>query len=235
LQEAFHVTVQSPSAPGSWSPPRWLGLITALLILLGLYFALVYAPPERTMGDVQRIFYFHVASAWNAFFAFFVVAASSIGYLITRTPRWDHIAHASAEVGVLFTTLTLMGGTLWMRPIWNTWWTWDPRLTTTLILWFIYVGYLLLRSLTEGAERQARYAAIFGIIGFIDVPIVYLSAVWWRTIHPSPTETSFASPMVHALVINVLAYTALYVFLTLFRSRQLRLERRIRELREALR
>ena len=178
------MTVQSPSAPGSWSPPRWLGLITALLILLGLYFALVYAPPERTMGDVQRIFYFHVASAWNAFFAFFVVAASSIGYLITRTPRWDHIAHASAEVGVLFTTLTLMGGTLWMRPIWNTWWTWDPRLTTTLILWFIYVGYLLLRSLTEGAERQARYAAIFGIIGFIDVPIVYLSAVWWRTIHP---------------------------------------------------
>lgn len=229
------MTHQTPSAPGSWSPPRWWGAITALLLLAGLYLALVYAPPERTMGDVQRIFYFHVASAWNAFLAFLVVAGASVAYLITRRPRWDHLAHASAEVGVLFTTLTLMGGTLWMRPVWNTWWTWDPRLTTTLILWFIYVGYLLLRSLTEGAERRARYAAIFGIIGFIDVPIVYLSAVWWRTIHPSPAETSFASPMVLALVVNVLAYTALYVYLAIFRSRQLRLEDRVEELREALR
>lgn len=229
------MTVQTPSAPGSWSPPRWLGAITALLLLAGLYLALVYAPPERTMGEVQRIFYFHVASAWNAFLAFFVVAGTSVAYLITRQPRWDHLAHASAEVGVLFTTLTLMGGTLWMRPVWNTWWTWDPRLTTTLILWFIYVGYLLLRSLTEGAERRARYAAIFGIIGFVDVPIVYLSAVWWRTIHPSPTETSFASPMVLALVVNVIAYTALYVYLASFRSRQLRLQDRVEELREALR
>lgn len=229
------MTDQTPSAPRSWSPPRWLGVLTALLLLAGLYLALIYAPPERTMGEVQRIFYFHVASAWNAFLAFFVVAGTSIAYLITRQPRWDYVAHASAEVGVLFTTLTLMGGTLWMRPIWNTWWTWDPRLTTTLILWFIYVGYLLLRSLTEGAERKARFAAIFGIIGFIDVPIVYLSAVWWRTIHPSPAATSYASPMVLALVINVLAYTALYVYLTLFRTRQRRLETRVAELREALR
>src|SRR5690606_1870764 len=151
------------------------GIITALLLFAGLYLALIYAPPERTMGEVQRIFYFHVASAWNAFLAFIVVAAASIAYLLTRQPRWDQLAHASAEVGVLFTTLTLMGGTLWMRPVWNTWWTWDPRLTTTLILWFIYVGYLLLRSLTEGSERRARLAAIYGIIGFIDVPIVYLS------------------------------------------------------------
>src|SRR5690606_869800 len=103
LQEAFHVTVQSPSAPGSWSPPRCLCLVPALLLLLGLSCALVYAAPELTMGDVQRIVYFLVASAWNALFAFFVVAASSIGYLISRSPRWDHIAHASAEVGALVT------------------------------------------------------------------------------------------------------------------------------------
>lgn len=226
---------RTPAAPGSWAPPRWFGIITALLLFAGLYLALIYAPPERTMGEVQRIFYFHVASAWNAFLAFIVVAAASVVYLLTRKPRWDQIAHASAEVGVLFTTLTLMGGTLWMRPVWNTWWTWDPRLTTTLILWFIYVGYLLLRSLTEGSERQARLAAIYGIIGFVDVPIVYLSAVWWRTIHPSPAETSFASPMVLALVVNVFAYTALYLYLTLLRARQRRLEDRLAALREALR
>ncbi|BAS27263.1 cytochrome c biogenesis protein [Limnochorda pilosa] len=226
---------RTPAAPRSWAPPRWLAALTAVLVFAGLYLALVYAPPERTMGDVQRIFYFHVASAWNAFLAFLVVAVASAAYLRTRRPRWDDLAYASAEVGVLFTTLTLMGGTLWMRPVWNTWWTWDPRLTTTLILWFIYLGYLLLRSFSEGGERQARLAAVYGIVGFLDVPVVYLSSVWWRGIHPSPAETEFADPMVLALVANVVAYTALYAYVTLLRARQRSLEDRVAALRESLR
>src|SRR5436190_15843579 len=144
-----------------------LGLGLAILALLSmaaaLYAALIYAPTERLQGDVQRIFYFHVPLAWTSYLAFFVVFVTSAAYLVRRAPLMDAIARSSAEVGLLLTTMMLISGSLWARPIWGTWWSWDARLTTTLLLWFIYVGYLMLRSSIDDEEKGARYAAVIGI------------------------------------------------------------------------
>ena len=199
------------------------GLAT-LGIAVALYFAFLYAPTERTMGDVQRIFYFHVASAWNAFLGFFVVFVASILYLATKNIRYDVVAASSAEIGVLFTTLVLLTGPLWARPVWNTYWTWDPRLTTTLILWLIYVAYLMLRAYAGEEEKTARFAAVFGIVGFVDVPIVYLSIRLWRTLHPKPVigggQGSGLHPaMLTTLFVSLAAFALLYVALLRVRTR----------------
>ena len=169
-----------------------LAIITVVMMLADLYFIFMVAPTDSVLGHVQRVFYFHVPVAIMSFAAFFVVFVGSLGYLIRRTPRWDAIAHASAEVGVVFVTLALLTGIIWARPVWNTWWTWEPRLTTTMILWLIYVAYLMVRSYAPTQSKGAIYAAVVGIIGFIDVPIVYYSVVWWRSIHPSPVVGPFA-------------------------------------------
>ncbi len=204
---------------------RGLAYIAIVLVLIGLYMSFMYAPTERVMGDVQRIMYFHVASAWNAFLAFFVVFVASIGYLVRADRRWDQIALSSAEIGVMFTTVALLSGSTWARGVWGTWWNWEPRLTTTLILWFIYVAYVLVRYATEEEERRSRLAAVFGILGFIDVPIVYLSVNWWRGLHPDvirPGKIDMAPEMIQTLVLAVVSFTFLYfAFLRL----RLRLER----------
>ena len=156
------------------------------MMAVALYMVFFYVPPEKTRGVVQRIFYFHVSSAWITVLAFFLVMVASIGYLISGKKRWDTLAHASAEIGTLFCTLVLITGILWAKPVWNTWWTWDTRLTTILLLWLIYLGYLIVRTYTEG-ERSAKYMAVFGIIAFIDVPVVvYLSFRWWQIRHSTP-------------------------------------------------
>ena len=187
---------QSLEQPGNTdlflSLKRVLAIITAVMMLADLYFIFMVAPTDSVLGHVQRVFYFHVPVAIMSFAAFFVVFVGSLGYLIRRTPRWDAIAHASAEVGVVFVTLALLTGIIWARPVWNTWWTWEPRLTTTMILWLIYVAYLMVRSYAPTQSKGAIYAAVVGIIGFIDVPIVYYSVVWWRSIHPSPVVGPFA-------------------------------------------
>ena len=169
-----------------------LALITGVMMLVDLYLIFMVAPTDSVLGHVQRVFYFHVPIAVMSFLAFFVVFVSSVMFLIKRTPKWDAIAHASAEVGVVFVTLALITGIIWARPIWNTWWTWEPRLTTTLILWLIYVAYLMVRSYAPTQSKGAIYAAVMGIVGFVDVPIVYYSVVWWRSIHPSPVVGPFA-------------------------------------------
>ena len=169
-----------------------LALITGVMMLVDLYFIFMVAPTDSVLGHVQRVFYFHVPIAIMSFLAFFVVFLGSLMYLIKRTPKWDAIAHASAEVGVVFVTLALITGIIWARPVWNTWWTWEPRLTTTMILWLIYVAYLMVRSYAPTHSKGAIYAAVTGIIGFVDVPIVYYSVVWWRSIHPSPVVGPFA-------------------------------------------
>jgi heme exporter protein C len=184
------------------------------VMLLALYGAFVYAPTERVMGEVQRIFYFHVASAWTAFLAFFFVFLGGLLYLIKRNRTWDHLAAASAEVGVVFTTIVLVTGPIWARPIWNTWWPWgDPRVTTTLVLWLIYVAYLILRASLPEGERKYKFCAVFGIIGFIDVPIVWMSVRWWRTIHPvviTPAGVGLEPEMVRALIMAVVAFTLMF-------------------------
>lgn len=202
----------------------YLTLVTAsyVAILVGLYFAFFYAPTERTMGVVQRIFYFHVPSAWTAFVAFFIVCVSSIMFLIKGTEKWDLLAKASAEIGVLFTTLVLTTGPLWAKPVWNVFWTWDARLTTSFILWLIYIAYLMLRSYTHDKERGARFAAVFGIIGFVDVPIVYFSIRWWRTLHPSAVlgggKGSGLDPqMLTTLMVCLGAFTILFATLLTLR------------------
>ena len=169
-----------------------LAAITGVMMLVDLYLIFMVAPTDSVLGNVQRVFYFHVPIAIMSFLAFFVVFLGSLMYLIKRTPKWDAIAHASAEVGVVFVTLALITGIIWARPIWNTWWTWEPRLTTTLILWLIYVAYLMVRSYAPTQSKGAIYAAVMGIVGFVDVPIVYYSVVWWRSIHPSPVVGPFA-------------------------------------------
>lgn len=199
-----------------------------IAIAIALYFAFIFAPPEKVMGAVQRIFYFHVASAWIAFFAFFVTFAASIILLATSKYVFDDMAAASAEIGLVFTTIVLITGPIWAKPAWGVWWTWDPRLTTTLILWFIYVGYLMLRKFIDEDDKRARFSAAIGIIGFIDVPIVFLSIRWWRTIHPNVLQQGGGGlhhDMLTALLVSVAAFTLLYLSMLIKRMRLTALER----------
>ncbi|UCZ52495.1 cytochrome c biogenesis protein [Bacillus shivajii] len=164
---------------------RVLLFLSVPMVITALYLIFIWTPVERTMGVVQKIFYFHVGAAWNAFFAFFVVFIFSILYLIKRKRVYDMIAGVSAEIGVVFTVIVLTTGPIWGRSAWNTWWTWEPRLTTTLILLFIYVAYIMIRSLDMPWEKKGRLASVFGVIGFLNVPIVYMSVRWWETnLHP---------------------------------------------------
>ena len=160
-----------------------LPIIATVAIIAALAAALLVAPTEKTMGDVQRIFYFHLGSAAAAFAGFTLVLAASVAFIFSRRTIFDSIALAAGEVGVLFCTFVLLTGPLWARPVWGQWWVWDPRLTTTLILWFLYVGYLLLRHMMPG-YRGAMAGAVYAILAYVDVPIVYFSIRWWRGIHP---------------------------------------------------
>ncbi len=204
----------------------WRGLIvyTALLVLMSaaLYMIFIFAPAERVQGDAQRLLYGHVAVAWLAFLAFGFVVVASVMYLWRRDPRWDSLAVSAAEVGVLFTTLTLVTGAIWGRVIWNVWWTWDPRLTTTLVLWFIYTAYLALRMYIDNVDVRRRVAAIFGILGFVDVPIVWFSVQWWRSLHPVQSitrEGALPPEMLVTLLVTLVAFTMF--FSVLIRQRYL--------------
>jgi heme exporter protein C len=170
------------------------------------------------MGDVQRIFYFHVASWWVAGLAFLVVFIASVAYLISRRRTWDTLALASAEIGVIFTSMGLFTGPLWAKPAWGIFWTWDARLTTALVLWLIYVSYLMLRRYVPDEAKRANLAAVAGIIGFVDVPIVYYSIRWWRTQHPQPVVmggegSGLNALMAQALMMSLVAFFFLYLWL----------------------
>ena len=162
-----------------------LGLLTAVLLSYGLYEALIGAPTEQTMGDVQRIFYYHVSSAWAAFLLFTINFVASVVYLIRRSVKADILALVTAEVGVVFCTVVLITGPLWARPVWGIWWTWDVRLTSTLVLWLIYVSYLMLRRFSSSGQTPLM-AAVLAVFGALDVPLVYFSIRFFRTQHPQP-------------------------------------------------
>ncbi len=166
--------------------PFLLFSTTAILMIKALHSVFLEVPTEVTMGVVQRIFYFHVGSAWVAFIAFGVAGFSSAAYLATRNMAWDRRAVSSAEIGVVFCSVVLVTGPIWAKPVWGIWWTWDARLTSTFVLWLIYVAYLMMRSFLDDPARRASIAAVLSIIGLLDVPIVYMSIRWWRTQHPSP-------------------------------------------------
>src|SRR4030095_2290946 len=163
-----------------------LGAASVLLVIAAAYASFFVAPEERTMGVVQRIFYFHVSCAWAALTAFLVCFASNLLYVWRRLEKFYWLSVSCAEVGVAFTTVVLISGPIWAKPAWGIYWTWDARLTSTFVLWLLYISYLLLRTLVEEPDRRALLSALFGIFAFIDVPIVFGAIRWWRTQHPAP-------------------------------------------------
>ena len=211
-------------------------VLSGAMVLITLYLIFIWVPTEKNLGISQRIFYFHVPLAWVGFLAFFFVLIGSVGYLWKGTRGWDQLAYSAVEIGVLFTTLMLVTGVMWAKPVWGVWWTWDPRLTTSLILWLIYMAYLMLRSYAPEGDQGARYAAVLGIVGFADVPIVYLSIHWWRTTHPEAVVGPAAgsqlfSDMLITLIVAVVTFTVLFAYLLLERLSLKQVEGDIEEAR----
>lgn len=209
-----------------------LAIVTAVLLSFALYQALIVAPTEQTMGDVQRIFYYHVPSAWTAFLLFFINFGASLYYLIKRCQTADIVALVAAEVGVVFCTVVLITGPIWARPVWGIWWTWDMRLTSTLVLWLIYVSYLFLRRFAAGGQTPVL-AASLAVLGALCVPFVYFSIWFFRTQHPQPVMGGGGSidpRMLHVLLINWLAFLC---FAFLIGWSRFRLEKLQREVDEA--
>jgi heme exporter protein C len=205
---------------------RALGILAVIGLVAGLYTGFLYAPRDAVQGEVQRIMYLHVPLILVSYLAFFVVFVMSVLYLARRWERHDAIAHSSAEIGVLFTALAIAAGSIWGRPTWGTWWTWDARLTTTTILLLIFIGYLMLRALVDDPSRGATFGAVLGIIGFLDVPIIHMSVVWWRTLHQPasvlrPGPSTVAPDMQVALYTNLVAFVVLYGY---FLVKRIRLE-----------
>ncbi|MPZ89423.1 MAG: cytochrome C biogenesis protein [Nitriliruptorales bacterium] len=185
-------------------------IAAGMLLILGL----VAAPPDAVQGQAQRLMYVHVPAAWVAYVAFAVVLMASVAYLLRRDLRWDRRAQAAAELGVGLTALAIALGSIWGKPVWGVWWTWDPRLVTTVVLLLVYVGYLAVRGLSRDPHANARRAAVVGIAGFVNVPVVHFSVVWWRTLHQPPTVlrpegpgTAIEPVMLAALLTGVIAFT----------------------------
>lgn len=202
-----------------------LGVATLISFAVGLYFAFA-SPPDVNQGDLVRLMYLHVPSAWMSYIAYGGTFLFGLAYLLTRQRRFDRLALASAEIGLLLTALTLLGGSLWARPTWGTYWTWDPRLVTTALALVIYGGYFLVRGLIEDPDRRARVAAVIGIAGTLYIPVNYMSVYWWRSIHQTPTfkllgdtDISADPRMVEALLFNLLAFNIMYFFFLRLRAK----------------
>jgi heme exporter protein C len=211
--------------PGFVRIGRLAGLVAVPLLGLGLYLALAWAPPDAMMGNVQRIMYVHFPSWIATGIAYLTAFVCSVWYLVRRRPHLDYLAHAGAEVGVLFNTTGLITGSIWGRPTWGVWWTWDPRLTTTAIMLVIFVGYLLVRAFIEDPEARARVAALVAIVGFVNVPIVYFSVRWWRTLHQPQSSPETVDPnMVVALRVMMVTFALLACYLMSRRYDLARLE-----------
>ena len=219
-----------------------LTLLAGLMLAAALGFALFYAPREVVMGDVQRVFYFHVSAGWVGMVSFLVTAVAGVAYLVRRDMRWDVVAVASVEIGIAFILANVVSGSIWARPVWNTWWTWDPRLVTATVMELIYLAYLMLRAGIEDPERRARIGALYGVAGFLSVPITFLSIRYVRTIHPviigsNPSAQGafdMTPRMVQVFVFSLLAFTVLYAALLWHRVRLERLARSVEEAKRRL-
>jgi heme exporter protein C len=217
-----------------------LSWITFVLFLAALYLSLFFAPREATMGDVQRVFYFHISNAWVGMLAFLVAAIAGGIYLARGDHRWDRVALASIEIGIVFAFITIASGSIWARPIWNTWWTWDPRLVTYTVMELIYLAYIMLRQGIEDPDRRARFGSVYGIVAFISVPITFLSIRLFRTIHPvvvgsgdAGAEGSFdmSSKMLVAFFFSLFTYTFVYATLLWHRIRLQNLAEKLEQLK----
>jgi len=210
-----------------------LSVLSAVALAVGQWFIWSYAPLEETMGVVQKIFYIHMPLAWWSLVSFFVVFAASIRHLVKRDAGSDILAGAAAELGVLLSGLALVSGSIWGRAAWNVWWTWDPRLTTTLIMWFVYAGYLVLRGSSMGGERRGLVCAVLGVVAFLDVPLVFYSARIWRSVHPAVLASrggGLEPEMWRTVLVNLAAFGLLWLTLLLARHRLGRDEERARAL-----
>lgn len=211
-------------------------VLTGVLFVVALYMIFIYVPNIKDL-KADRIFYFHVPVDWSAFLAYFVVFVASIVYLRTRNQKWDIVASSAVEIGLVFNTLMLITGSIWARPNWGTWWNWEPRLTTALVLWVVYVGYMLVRGYSSGGEQAARLSAVIGIVGFVDVPIVFLSTTWWQLQHPGHLvfETGGLAPsMLATLMVSLSAFTCLFFVLLIERVSLKRAEAELRMLMDSV-
>jgi heme exporter protein C len=214
------VTAPAASARRAWF--GWL-LPVAIVAMIGVYVRVIFfTPVEALQGPAQKIYYVHVPSAWVAFIAFFLVAIASGLYLWLKDGRLDRFAESAAEVGVVYTTAVLITGPLWGKPVWGTWWTWDARLTLTLFLWFIYVGYIVLRGAIDDRAMRARYSAVLGILGALLIPFIHLSVYLFRTLHPKPIvlkpeRPSLPDEMLVTLLLSLGGF--LLLFTALLRAR----------------
>lgn len=220
----------------------WLVPVGFVVMLAALWAALLYAPTERVEGEVQRLFYVHVPAAVTMYLAYGLLFLASVMYLVGRRERWDEVAVAAADTGLVLSTVVLLTGPVWAKPIWGTWWVWDARLTSTLVLWLILVAYLMLRAYGGEGEQVARYGAVLAIIGAVDLPIIHYSVRWWRTLHPDPkimTEGSLGAgvetSMLIAVAVGFAATLLLFGLLLGMRLRVERLERRSARVMEMLR
>lgn len=223
------------------SRPTWirvLEILALLAILSALGMVFFYAPLERVMGQVQRVFYFHVAANWIGMLSFAIAALCGIAYLVSRKEKWDRLQVAAVELGLAFSITGIVSGSIWARPIWNTWWTWDPRLVSVTIMVLVYFAYLMLRQGIEDPERRARFAAVYAALGFLSVPLTFLSIRLFRTIHPQVIGKSDPSAqgtfdmtpeMVHTLLFSIFAYTLLYIVLLWHRTRLEGLRRQLEQ------
>lgn len=224
--------------------PRFLtvlDIVTIILFVLAVLMVFFYAPLERVMGWVQKVFYFHVASAWVGMFSFAVAAVAGVVYLIKKSVKWDLIGLSAIEIGIAFSLITLISGMIWARPIWNSWWTWDPRLTTFTIMELIYFAYLMLRQGIEDPNRKYRFGAVYAIIGFISVPLTFFSIrIFERTIHPAVIGASDANAiggfdmtplMVQTLLFSILVFTVMFFDLIWHRIRLGQFAEQVNELK----
>jgi heme exporter protein C len=208
------------------------GVVVACLLLTSLFMIFFVAPTESTMGDVQRIVYLHVSVAWCGLVAMIAMGCCGAMYLVRRRLEWDFWSQAAAEVGYLCTTLTLITGSAWAHEAWGTWWTWEPRLTSSLVLWIMYSGILLVRSSIEDPHRRGRIGAVLAIIGVADVPLVLMATRWFRGVHPIAPEMD---PRMHiVLLVAVVSFTVLFAYLAVLRRRQLEISDRTAELESSV-
>ena len=221
-----------PAPPPPTSP--WLGVAGVAAVIAAQTHAILTSPAEGDMGHLQKIMYVHVPAAWMTFLAFFVVLVFSVRYLWRRRENDDLMAASAAEVGATFNGLTLLLGMIWGRPAWGVWWVWDARLTSTLVLFLIFVGYLALRAFVDDAGQRARWSAAVGAIGAINVPIVYMSVHWWRTLHQPPSSPATLDPAYTlGLRLNALAFLLLMIYFIRKRYEIARLERAVEHAAES--
>ncbi len=203
----------------------WVGAAGGLCLSLGLYYGLVASPPDYYQGEVVRIMYVHVPLAHTSLLAYTVLFLGSLWYLWTRDPVVDNLCHAAAGLSIFFTAVALITGSIWAKPTWNTWWTWDARLVSFAVLFLILAGYLMLRTFIDDPEREARYAAVLAIVGFIDLPIVHFSVEWWRTLHQplsiSMRGVSISEEILIPLVLMGIGFSILFVYMLIVRTQML--------------